>query len=178
MLGGLNETWKGLDKSWLFYVPREEGTRLHKSRACHFCISSVSRPGLSWREVLVDLPRTISLLSDSNPQPSRAPGAVSSFSPLPRVSGLGSGRSRALLVSALLSSENSGRNCLWVSRGSSWLGGSVSRGPLWAGLQGNGCLWTCTTYHNPVGKAEMASPWQCWKKTSSATALRLVGPLL
>lgn len=117
MLRGFSEIWKGLDKSWLFYVPREEGTRLHKSCACYFCISSVSRPGLSWREVLVDLPRTISLLYDSNPQPSRAPGAVSSFSPLPWVSGQGSGRSRALLVSALLSWENSGRNCLWVSRG-------------------------------------------------------------
>lgn len=59
--------WKGLDKSWLCYVPREEGTRLHKGRVWYFCVSSVSRAGLSWRESFVELPVTMSLLCVSNP---------------------------------------------------------------------------------------------------------------
>lgn len=41
---------------------------LDKSCGWQFCSSPVSGPGLSWREVLVELPLTISSLCDSSPE--------------------------------------------------------------------------------------------------------------
>lgn len=57
----------------------------------------------------------LSLLCDSHLEPSGAPGAVSSFSPLLWVGGQGAGRSW-LLVRASSPWDSSGGDSLWVSR--------------------------------------------------------------
>lgn len=95
----------------------------------------MSRPGLSWTEVPGELLLTMSLLCASNPRPSQAPGAVSSFSAIPWASGQGSGRSRPLLVSALSLWENSGSNCLWISRGLTGKGRQCPSVGLFVGKQ-------------------------------------------